>query len=83
MDEYSPDEMVLIKHFGFTDIMTNVDPVGLFRLMAMHAFKSGEQSLYVDALRRCMIALDACKPYRMTPEFDRLAAVTVAQKEVW
>lgn len=75
MDEYSAAEMRLIHHFGFSDISPRVFAVELYRMMALKAFKDGKNDAHVDALRRCLLAMESCRVYRGTPEWDELARI--------
>lgn len=73
---YSFNELVLLKYFDIhPDIYKNIHPTSAWRLMVHTAFNSGEQSEYVDALRRGNIALDSGKIDRMTEEFENLISI--------
>lgn len=72
MYDYSEGEIQLIKHFGYMDIAPHLDPVNLYRLMVNRAFLKDMQGPMVEALRRAANALEACKIYRMTPEWEKL-----------
>jgi hypothetical protein len=40
--------------------------------MMLRVFTENQQGEHVDALRRAVIAMNNCRPYRLTPEFDKL-----------
>ena len=71
-DDYSRKELALIKHYGFEDLIPSVPPVSLYRVIIEHAFIRGEENAFQYSLRRVARALQQCRPYRMTPEFDAL-----------
>jgi hypothetical protein len=73
--EYSEKEMLLIKHFGMEKVCERCFPPILYDMMSNIAFCSGIEDDYVKSLRRCMNALNSCKIYRMTKEFDDLIKV--------
>jgi hypothetical protein len=72
--EYSPNEMLLFKHYGIDNICQQLMPHNMYRLMAEKAFLENEQSEYAEAIRRGLAALNNSH-YRMTPDFDKLIAV--------
>jgi hypothetical protein len=77
--EYSLNEMLLFKHYGIDGICQQLMPVNMYRLMAEKAFLVNEQSEYADAVRRGLAALNNSQIYRMTPDFDKLIAVSAEQ----
>lgn len=77
--EYSPNEMLLFKHYGIDNICQQLMPHNMYRMMAEKAFLANEQSEYADAVRRGLAALNNSQIYRMTSDFDKLIAVSVEQ----
>lgn len=74
-NEYSENEMVLIRHSKMLDLYQKLTAFPLYRLMAYHAFIYNDQSPEADAIRRGCIAIDENKIYRLTPEFDEIIKV--------
>jgi hypothetical protein len=70
--EYSDKEKQLIEFFGFSDIINNVQPPVLYRMMAEYAFIHDLSGPYVDSLRRCIMALNHALVYRMTTTWDEM-----------
>ena len=70
---YSTNEWRLIKALGFQELGEIIDsPTALYRIMVEYVFRKNLKGNHVEALRRAYNALNVCKPYRMTPEFDEL-----------
>jgi hypothetical protein len=69
--QYSEKELKLIEQLGYMDL-PSVEPIVLYRIMAMDLFKRNETGVLVDSVRRCLNAIDNGTPYRLTPEFDEL-----------
>lgn len=69
--QYSQKELKLIEQLGYMDL-PSVEPIVLYRIMAMNLFKQNETGVLVDSVRRCLNAIDNGKPYRLTEEFDEL-----------
>jgi hypothetical protein len=74
--QYSANEMLLFKHYGIDDICQQLMPHNMYRMMAERAFITNEQSEYADAVRRGLAAMNRYQPCRMTPDFDKLIAVS-------
>jgi len=75
--EYSQKELEMIGQLadGWLQVVINkgtVEPLVVYRMLANDCFKMNKIGPAVDSLRRCCIAIDNAKPYRMTPEFDAL-----------
>lgn len=80
--EYSEKEQRLFTHFGYDDLlMTHIDPLGMYRLAVTRAFISNEQGPWADSLRRCIQAMETCRIYRMTPEWDAMIECEEDQHE--
>jgi hypothetical protein len=69
--QYSQKELKLIEQLGYMDL-PSVEPITLYRIMAMNLFKQNESGVLVDSVRRCLNAIDNGAPYRLTKEFDDL-----------
>ena len=69
--QYSEKELKLIEQLGYMDL-PSVEPITLYRIMAMNLFKENKTGVLVDSVRRCLDAIDNGTPYRLTPEFDEL-----------
>jgi hypothetical protein len=69
--QYSEKELKLIEQLGYMDL-PSVEPIVLYRIMAMDLFKRNETGVLVDSVRRCLNAIDNGTPYRLTEEFDEL-----------
>ena len=75
--EYSEKEVALLGHY-FTRVeemlsSSSMAPVMIFPMAGIKAFVSNENDEVFDAsLRRCIEALNNCKPYRDTPEWEAL-----------
>lgn len=76
MIEYSKAEKKLIKsissHWHDVIMITDIAPFSLYKILAERAFIDDMNGSNVEALRRVCKALEECKIYRMTPEFDAL-----------
>jgi len=69
--QYSQKELKLIEQLGYMDL-PSVEPIVLYRIMAMNLFKQNKTGVLVDSVRRCLNAIDNGTPYRLTEEFDDL-----------
>jgi hypothetical protein len=67
--DYSEKEKQLIKAFGYENLLTVVAPT-LYRMMVEKAFINDMKGPHVESLRRCAKALQECKIYRLTKEWD-------------
>ncbi len=70
--EYSSAEIRLIRHFEYLKIAQSLSPPELYRIMAMDAFIKNKQGPFVNALRKCVAAMQNCTVCRSTDEWDRL-----------
>lgn len=70
--EYSENELKLFEKFGYGQIAQNLTPHPLYRLCVEKAFIGNLTGSYVEALRRAYAALESCKIYRMTSQFEEL-----------
>lgn len=50
--QYSEKELKLIEQLGYMDL-PSVEPIVLYRIMAMNLFKQNETGVLVDSVRRC------------------------------
>ena len=77
--EYSEAEKILIKglspHWANVIESTYISPLNLYKILAVDAFLAKRENEYIEALRKGLQALESCKIYRMTPEFDELIKV--------
>ena len=77
--EYSEAEKILIKglspHWANVIENTYISPLNLYKILAVDAFLAKREDEYIEALRKGLQALESCKIYRMTPEFDELIKV--------
>lgn len=76
-DLYSQKEIILIKHYGL-EIVALGDGVfapQIYRLMIEKAFIRKEDNAYSESVRNCAIAINECKIYRRTPEWEALILV--------
>jgi len=69
--DYSEKEIKLIETFGYGDLLS-VNAPSLYRMMAEKAFIADMKGPHVESLRRCMKAIQECKIYRLTKEWDDL-----------
>ena len=69
--QYSEKELKLIEQLGYMDL-PSVEPIVLYRTMAMDLFKENKTGVLVESVRRCLNAIDNGTPYRLTKEFDDL-----------
>ncbi|MDD5151878.1 MAG: hypothetical protein PHC28_15600 [Flavobacterium sp.] len=72
---YSEKEKRLIEFFGYHDLLdksAGIEPILLYRMMAMKAFKQDLHGKEVDSLRNCINAIDSFLIFRQTPEWDDL-----------
>lgn len=72
--QYSEKELKLIEQLGYMDL-PSVQPIVLYRIMAMDLFKENKTGVLVDSVRRCLNAIDNGTPYRLTKEFDELISL--------
>lgn len=77
--DYSEKELEMIKCLSphwyriiEDDVLIDCTPVRLYEIIAIKCFLGSVESPAVESLRRCLEAINNCKPYRMTPEFDEL-----------
>ena len=69
--QYSEKELKLIEQLGYMDL-PSVEPIVLYRIIAMDLFKENKTGVLVDSVRRCLNVIDNGTPYRLTKEFDEL-----------
>lgn len=59
--------------FGCADLTNHIDaPIVLYRMCVEKAFMDNMTGPHVEALRRAYKALNSCKVYRRTEEFESL-----------
>lgn len=68
---YSPAELRIIKHFGYSTLSDRVEPLMMYRMMIEVAFETNDVSAYAKALRTGWLMFKAGKPARQTPTFER------------
>ena len=77
--EYSEAEKTLISglspHWANVIENTYISPLNLYKILAVNAFLAKREDEYTEALRKSLEALESCKIYRMTPEFDELISI--------
>lgn len=71
MIKYSDKEQQLINCLGFKDFLAQ-EPAVTYKTLALHCFSQNLQGSLLDSVRRCYMALQNGKPYRLTKEFDDL-----------
>ena len=64
--------MAISPHWADIISKTYICPSSLYRILACECFLSERLRPEVDALRRGLGAIEGCKIYRMTSEFDLL-----------
>jgi hypothetical protein len=74
--QYSEKELKLIEQLGYMDL-PSVEPIVLYRIMAMDFFKQNKTGVLVDSVRKCLNAIDNGAPHRLTEEFDELISFGV------
>jgi hypothetical protein len=73
MLDISENESRLFRELGFGYLLDRInDPVALYKIVMEKLFIDNVRGPAVEAFRRGCRALYACKPYRQTPEFDKL-----------
>lgn len=71
--KYSDKETWMFNCLGVNQFtLDNVNPVSLYKLVCEQAFIKNMQGPAAYSLRRTAKAMEAGKPYRLTPEFDAL-----------
>ena len=80
--QYSEKELKLIKQLGYM-VLPSIEPIVLYRVMAMNLFKQNKTGVLVDSVRRCLNAIDEGTPYRLTKEFDDLIVLEVQSVSYW
>ncbi len=77
--DYSENELKLLRHFGVKDSLLD-DPYcsapNVYDKLALDLFMRNERGEEVESIRRIVIALHKCNPYRKTPEFEALIKFT-------
>lgn len=75
---YSDQEIKLFKDLGWGYLFENtfvdnpIEPFVMYRMASESAFINNSQGNAVEALRKGMKAMSESKPYRFTPEFEKL-----------
>lgn len=74
--EYSENERLMINaispHWANVINKVYITPHRLYQILACECFCKNKTGPAVEALRKGLIALEECKIYRMTHEFDAL-----------
>lgn len=74
---YSDAEWKLVKFFGMENVAWTIDsPITVYRMMGEKAFLADMKGPEVEALRRCIHAINNCTIYRNTHEWDALINLT-------
>ena len=69
---YSKGEILLIRSFGYENLIGLISPPQLYRACVEFAFRENLQGPNVEALRRASIALANDAAHRNTIEFEEL-----------
>lgn len=72
MFNYSEKEVKLLTRYLTTELVNSCNAVSVYSLAVEEAFIKNNNDCYAESLRRCKKALNECKIYRMTKEFDDL-----------
>lgn len=73
---YSETERKLLEAFKYDNLIDHVCvPHSLYRMCVEKVFVENMTGPAVEALRRVYAAIQSCKPYRLTPEFEELASM--------
>lgn len=72
--DYSEKEIEMFNALGLSDKIKFFaeNPVQLYNLAVERCFVNNLTGVNVESLRRCVIALNKCKVYRGTQEWDDL-----------
>jgi hypothetical protein len=70
--EYSEAERRLASRYGLDDVMALIAPSAFYRLMVERAFLMNSGGAADESLRRCVRAMNASFPHRMTPAWDAM-----------
>ncbi len=69
--KYSEKELEMFAHFGMAEFAEYTAASLFYTMLASKAFVMNDQTPWSNALRRCLVALEA-GGYRGTPEWDAL-----------
>lgn len=73
LEEMSHSEAAMFSALGFSHLFdTTIHIMGLYEIAIRNVFIEGKTGPAVESLRRCAAAIEKCKPYRRTDEFDAL-----------
>ena len=76
MSKYSEKEWELISHYGYNRVAEHMDPIIVYRAIAIDIFVDGGcYDEYAESVRRCIIALQSGTARQNTSEFDDLIVV--------
>ena len=78
--DYTEREIALFAGLGFAGHTEIMPAMELYRIAARVVFAKNRQGVWVECLRRACAAIDACKPYRHTPEFEVLINPSVSSE---
>jgi len=73
--EYSNAEQEMFDALGMSHLAEFMEPYWLYQEAMKTVFMDDAIGTAVEALRRGFKAMQNCKPYRMTPEFDALVTM--------
>jgi hypothetical protein len=71
--KYSEKEIKLFNSLGYNDLLAHIEPYVLYRMAVEKVFLDNLSGPNIEALRRAAksMLVDG-KPYRFTPEFEKL-----------
>lgn len=70
---YSEKEQQPFTSLGYNYLMNLMNiPPDAYNIVAMNSFTKNLNGKQIDSIRRCICALQAGTPYRLTKEFDDL-----------
>jgi hypothetical protein len=72
---YSDAEQELFDALGMSHLMEFMDAHWLYQEAVKIVFMGSAEGSAVEALRRGFNAMQSCRVYRMTPEFDALISI--------
>ena len=73
LEQYSEKEIELFTRLGLQSMMEVYPcPPKLYQDVALNLFKEKRSGPLVESVRRCLIAIEKCSPYRKTPEWEDL-----------
>ena len=74
--EYSEKEHRLFEYFGLDELSSRISPAAIYRICVEKCFIDNTINEYSESLRRCIIAWNASKIHRLTPEWDSMIYIS-------